>query len=361
MNVSKKEGRILNDAIARWTETHVISGEEALKLRSSFLVTPFDWKRVAKYSFWIAISCIVIAIASALADEWLMQLLEELFNAPDSVKCIGLGSLSAILYALGLKRKSARPEKIYSNEAIFFLGIATTAASIGFFGKVMDTGSGHFSILLLLASVIYGLLGLWFPSKLVWLFSLLSLGSWFGAETGYVSGWGAYYLGMNYPMRFVLFGLVLVFCGSYVFSHWKSKVEFLRPTRAVGLLYLFIALWIMSIFGNYGDSDSWGSTKQIELFHWSVLFAAASIGAIYHGLKYDDGMTRGFGLTFLFINLYTRFFEYFWEGTHKAVFFAILALSFWFLGSKAEKIWQLGAVRKLSEPKHPDAVTESNQ
>ena len=61
-------------------------------------------------------------------------------------------------------------------------------------------------------------------------------------------------------------------------------------------------------------------SKADELFHWSILFAVASIASIYHGIKYDDGMTRGFGITFIFISLYTRFFEYF-GGTHKAIFF----------------------------------------
>ena len=111
---------------------------------------------------------------------------------------------------------------------------------------------------------------------------------------------------------------------------------------------MFIALWIMSIFGNYGDAESWQRAKQIELFHWSILFAAASIASVYHGIKYDDGMTRGFGITFIFINLYTRFFEYFWEGTHKAIFFSILAISFWYLGSRAEKIWHLDSIRHLT-------------
>jgi hypothetical protein len=59
-------------------------------------------------------------------------------------------------------------------------------------------------------------------------------------------------------------------------------------------------------------------------------------------------MTRGFGITFIFINLYTRFFEYFWEGTHKAIFFAILAISFWYLGSRAEKIWHLDSIYHLT-------------
>tara|TARA_B110000008_G_scaffold275438_1_gene312901 strand:- start:2258 stop:3325 length:1068 start_codon:yes stop_codon:yes gene_type:complete len=348
MQVSKKEGKVLDEAIGIWLETEVISESESQNLKASYEVTSFDWKRVAKYSFWLAISCIVISISSVLADKWLIELFKNLFNAPDSIKCVGFAILSSGLYFLGIKKKNKHPNKIYSNEAIFFLGVASTAISIAFLGKAIDTGSGHFSLLLLLASIVYGILGLWFPSKLVWLFSLLSLGSWFGAETGYASGWGAYYLGMNYPLRFVLFGLTLLTLGSYVFHKWQTRCDFLGPTKAVGLLYLFIALWIMSIFGNYGDPEIWQRAKQIELFHWSILFALASIGAIYHGVKYDDGMTRGFGLTFIFINLYTRFFEYFWEDTHKAIFFALLALSFWYLGTKAEKIWQLCLVKNLT-------------
>lgn len=349
MRVSKKEGRVIDKVINNWLKTNVISETESQKLKGSYEVTSFDWKRVAKYSFWLAISCIVISISTALADKWLIELFKKLFSAPDSVKCIIFAILSGGLYFFGIRRKARYPDKVYSNEAIFFLGIAATAVSIVFLGQVLDTYSEHFSILLLLAALIYGLLGLWFPSKLLWLFSLLSLGSWFGAETGYISGWGAYFLGMNYPLRFVLFGLVLTFGGSYIFNQWQARREFLRPTRSVGLFYLFVALWLMSIFGNYGDPESWERVKQIELFHWSLLFTAAAIGAIFHGVKYDDDMTRGFGLTFIFINLYTRFFEYFWEGTHKAIFFALLALSFWYLGTRAEKIWQLGRVKGLTK------------
>jgi len=69
------------------------------------------------------------------------------------------------------------------------------------------------------------------------------------------------------------------------------------------LLYVFIGLWIMSIFVNYDEVSQWQRVKQIEPFHWSLLFAAASIAAIYYGLKHDDGVMRGFGLTVLFINL----------------------------------------------------------
>jgi hypothetical protein len=142
-----------------------------------------------------------------------------------------------------------------------------------------------------------------------------------------------------------LFGIILL-GSSFLLRTNPRFTQFFKSTNALGLLYLFIALWILSIFGNYGDMDSWYKAKQIELFHWSLLFGVAAIACIVYGLKFDDAAARGFGITFLFINLYTRFFEYFWNSMHKTIFFAILAISFWIVGSKAEKIWSLSILKK---------------
>lgn len=341
MQVSQKERRLLDKALACWQAEGMLTAEQSRQLAHACDVIGFDWNRLAKYCFWLAVSCFVIAISAVLADKWLIALFKRLFDAPDAVKCLLLATVSGIFYGAGLLSRQHRPEKTYGNESLLFLGVISTAIAIVYLGKTLDTGSGHFSILILLAAIIYALLGLWFPSRQVWLFGLISMGGWFGAETGYASGWGAYYLGMNYPLRFVLFGLVLVFAGNAVFTRWQQRRDFLHVTRVMGLLYLFIALWILSIFGNYGDMERWYHARQIELFHWSLLFGIAAIAAIFYGIKHDDSTTRGFGITFVFINLYTRFFEYFWESTHKAVFFSLLALSFWYLGTRAERIWTL--------------------
>ena len=162
-------------------------------------------------------------------------------------------------------------------------------------------------------------------------------------ETGRVSSVEEYWLGMNFPLRFVLFWAVITLCGSYLFSRWKSRSEFLRPTMEVGLLFFFLALYVTSLCGNYPSYEC-GELAPIQVSHWWAILALASVAAIFHGVKYNDDMTKVFGLAFIFINLYTRFFECFWEPLHKAIFFAILAASFWYIGSKAEKIWRLSMV-----------------
>ncbi len=341
MKLPRKQAAILRDALQQWRQAGILPDAEAVMLADTIEVQTFDWRRLAKYSFWVSLVCIVTAVSSVLADRFLMELFRQLFAAPYLVKCAAMAVLAAGLYRWGLTRRAQYPDRAYSNEAIMFLGILATASAIYQLGKAFDTGSGHFSLLILLSFIVYGVLGLAMQSNLIWVFALASLGGWMGTETGYVSGWGAYYLGMNYPLRFVLFGGLLTACALAIESHEPMK-RFFRSTLSMGLLYLFIALWIMSIFGNYGDMHAWERVKQIELFHWSILFALTACGAIYHGLKYDNGITKGFGLTFLFINLYTRFFELFWNSLHKAIFFAVLGISFWYLGGKAEAIWNVG-------------------
>lgn len=341
MKLPRKQAAVIRDAIERWKQDGIIPDAQAATLAATIEVQYFDWRKLAKYSFWIALFSIVSSVSAALSDRVIMDLLEALFMAPAAIKCAALSLVAGGLFHRGLAGRAEAPGKVYRNEAMFFLGVLVTAGAITQLGVMFDTGSGHFSILLLLSFLVYAVLGLRLGSNLIWVFALASLGGWMGTETGYMSGWGAYYLGMNYPLRFVLFGGLLTACALSLETHPLGQ-RFFRSTLVMGLLYLFIALWIMSIFGNYGDFPSWGRVKQIELFHWSILFAAVAGWAIYYGLRHDNDITKGFGLTFLGLNLYTRFFELFWNNLHKAVFFALLAASFWYIGGKAETIWNLG-------------------
>jgi hypothetical protein len=350
MNLNKKQGLFLKHTIEYWQQQGTITPDIANDLNKSFSIRSFDWERLAKYSFWISMICTVIAIAAITADQFLIELFKKIFIYSKILPCLIFTSIAASFYLFAYHRRKTKPLHQFSNEAIIFAGVLSTAASVAYFGQVLDTGSGHFSLLFLLSTVIYALLAFWFPSKLIWVFALLSLGSWFGTETGYMSGWGAYYLGMNYPLRFVLFGGVLIGL-SLLFKRHIRFSNFSHSTYVIGLLYLFIALWILSIFGNYGDLSSWYYVKQYELLHWGILFAFIAIIAIVYGLKHDDATSRGFGITFLFLNLYTKYFEFFWNGTHKAIFFILLAVSFWWIGRHAEKLWNLEFLSNQSQMK----------
>lgn len=284
---------------------------------------------------------LLIAITSLFTDTELLEKLSALFRFDASVRMVNAAILATLSYIWAFRRRIRYPDKRYSNEAILFIGVLLTACSLWQLGVWLDNGSGRVSTLLIMGAVLYGVIGWFSRSGLVWWFALLSLGSAFGAETGYMSGWGAYWLGMSYPIRFIAFGLVLI-AAAFMLKPALVKRGLERVSLVMGLLYLFIALWILSIFGNYSDLDRWNNVRQIELLHWSLLFGIAAVTAIWLGLKQDDGVLRGFGLTFLGINLYTRFFELFWDSMPKVIFFVVLGISLWALGHYAEKIWQLG-------------------
>jgi len=354
MNVREREAVQILAALSEWERTGALDPERAAALRGSLTVIPFDWRRLAKYSILVSLCCLIAAVSAALSDAYLRRVFEFLFNAPHWAKCVLLAMLAALIYAVGIRLRRRNPKLVFSSEAILFLGVLATAAAVFQFGAATLSQSEHFSLLILLACLIYGVLGVVFGSNLIWLFALLSFGSWLGAETGYVSGWGAYFLGMNYPARFSVFGLFLTIAAAFL----KTKplfVPFDVVTRTMGLLYLFVSLWILSIFGNVGDEDAWARATHLQLLPWCGLFALVALGAIGHGLRNDDPLSRGFGLTFLFINLYTRFFEYFWDSMSKAIFFAVLAFSFWILGRKAEDVWNLGRTEEARRPCPTDA------
>ena len=344
MRVNRNQANALRGAVEQWNRQGLLDEQTTLALQQDIEVVPFDWKRLAKYSFWVALACVAGSIFSALADKALLNFIENLFQAPYIVKSLSFAILAGLIYRFGLKRWAAYPQKIFSSEAILFLGVGATAGAIYHLGKAFDSGSGHYSLLFLLSFLVYGILGYGFKSNLIWLFSLIAFGIWIGTETAYVVGGNNDFIGMNYPMRFVIFGAMLT---AFTYSQ-KEKIwfaPFFRLTFAVGLLYLFVALYLVSIVGNYTDMSAWRQTRQIELFYWAILLAIVSAAAIYHGLKFDFGMTKGFGITFLLMDIYTRFCEYLWGTVHVAIFFALLAVSFWFLGNYAEKIWHLGETK----------------
>jgi hypothetical protein len=340
LNLDKQESEFLNRVIAHWEKEQLLSAEQAQALRTSTEVKGFDWMRLAKYSFWIALVCGVIAVGSLIISDKVIEYIKSLYDTPDIIISIASGGIAVASFIIGRRREKLFPERVFSNEATIFTGILFTACCIAYLGKTFDNGSGHYSLLFLLSVFVYGFLGWKLNSRLIWLFALVSLGSWFGTETGYQTRWGYYFLGMSYPLRFVLFGVVLL-AGCYVLKGKKWMDRFWELTYVVGLLYLFISLWLLSIFGNFGQLEQWMQVKQISLFYWGIISMAVAGGFTLFGLKTKDAIAREFGITFLLIFIYTKYFEYLWSHIPYTLFFALLAASFWLIGRKAEKIWNL--------------------
>jgi uncharacterized membrane protein len=357
MKLGKRQGLFLQKVIDRWVAEGVVNDSEAERLRNSFSVQAFSWKKLAKYSFWIALVCALISVSAIVADNYIIEWIEHLFLYSNLTLCVALGIISTCFYLLGLRGRRKRPEMEFANEALIFAGVLFTAGSVAYLGRLLDNGSGRYSLLFLLAALIYGALGFWFPSPMVWIFALITSGAWYCTEIGYQSRWHGHYLGMNYPLTFAFFGLGLV-AVAFIFKFWPRFLLFYKPTLQIGLLCLFVALWVLSVFGDYYNLDEWYQVKQSSLVGWSLLLAGFSLTFVIIGIRTDNPVLRGFGIIFFFINLYTLYFEYLWNNMHKALFFFIMALSFWLLGSLAERIWYIGSPHRNGGPSISEEILE---
>lgn len=345
MKIDSEKSEFLDEMLEHWQEEQLLTEADVQRLRASYETKSFDWRRLAQYSFWIAMACGVISLGALLIDNTILKYLERLYDTSDGIISFLSIAGASYLFYLSFKRKKTKSHQVFSNEALIFTAVMLTANAIAYLGKAIGTGSAHFSLLLLFAVLIYAVLAYFFKSRLIWVFALISLGAWFGTETGYLSRWNWYLAGMNYPLRFVCFGAALTgLC--FLMKGRKKTDHFFPATYISGMVYLFVSLWFLSVFGNYETLEAWYGVKQISLFYWALISAAACIISIFAGLKYRDDIAREFGITFLFINLYTRYFEYFWDNWHKALFFCVLAASFWIIGRRAEKIWNVEFLKK---------------
>lgn len=350
LNIDKHEQETIENALKHWQDSHLIDEDTAKRLRDSYEVRGFDWRRLAQYSFWIALSCIVLAFISLFIDKEVLHLIGQLYETPNTVIFAICAVLSFCFYYAGYRNKEKHPEKIFSNESLMLLGVFATATAVGYLGKIIQKDNGAYSLLFLTSVVIYSVLAVKLSSKTIWAFMLIALGIWFATETAYHSHWGFKFWGMNYPLRFSLFGAALTAFTRFFHHRWRVISPFQQLSYIMGVLYLFISLWLLSIFGNYSDLDKWADTKQYHILYWGILSTAIAILFAWYGLKKNDTIAREFGITFLFINLYTRFFEYLWGNMNRAIFFALLALSFWLIGRKAEQIWSGRFFQKKDTP-----------
>lgn len=341
IKVNKRQGQLLNDTIAQWQQQQLIDNQQAQQLRQSYQIISFDWKLLAVYSFWIAIACFILSVILLVADDYLIALISRLINTPASVLTITSTIIAGLLFVLGVKRQQHYPEKTVSNEAMFFFGVLITAIASGFLSHTTLALHWRESVFILIPTAIYLVIGIQLRSVLVWLFALLGVGLWVLTETSYLAQDHYLFWGMNIPLRFAIVGALII--GLSASLKYNSRLLFLHEaTLFIGLMYFFNALWMLTIFGNYDSLSAWSHIKQIELWGWSVAMMLVTLSAIFYGIKNNNPLIRAFGIIFLLLCLYSRYFEFFWGTLHKALFFAILALSFWGIGSRAEKIWQLG-------------------
>ncbi len=337
MKLDKKEAATLNNAIQHWVTTQTISPELASKLRNSYEIKNSNVDTITWYAFISAVSCGLLAFGALVIDEKWIELLRKQWEFSEASVGIVFTLIAGVFIYLARKRYLKNPHSHISNESYTITIALSMAVAIAYwsrsFGLLEDS---HYGPSLLIATLSYALVATFLPSSLLWTVALFALVSWWVAQTYQWSGGHFRFAGMNYPLSLTLVGL-FIWGSSWVIEKIKPLYSFERVTYVFGLILFLLAAWQLSIFGNYDDFERWSNIKQQTLWYWAVGFTIVIVGLTVYAFKIKNELLRDICLVFFLLNIYTRYFEYFWDRTHKGIFFSILALSFWWVGKKAEQ------------------------
>ena len=301
------KGRMAQEIVS-WADAGIISAEQAGLLHQRYDPKPIGGALVLKWLGLFAIFMLGLSFLSLIGT--LMASASPLFAA------LCLLVVAAGVFYSGARMASDRSQKHpFTAQTLLTIGLAGFYASLVSLYLVTDGNriadvNGWF---LLLTSVVGVLAAYHFYLRWPLLMGLLMFFHGIGSMSRY-AGHGSYYLSIQDPRAMAVVALIAV-----VWGLWHEQaLETKRLRRATGfgglylifgLLYLNLSLWILSL-----DNDSW---------IWVVVFSITCVLQIVAGARLKDSRLSGFGVVFLSIDLYTRFYEFYWDSLSKALFFTL--------------------------------------
>ena len=327
MEVDKTEIKILERALDEWTQKGLLTNDKATELKETIVPRQTDRQQVAQYFFFIALFCILLAFGAIFINEKILEKIKAYFSWSNLVISLITAALSAIwFWYIGKKRNKLNPA---AYETYMVLGGLSILTSLLYICKEINADTSYTAFLALSFIALIPLSTL-LRSQALWIGAILAAICWFGIFS-IVQSKDNLFLSMNYPLRYtVLGGIILI--AALLQGHIKALAFTKGVTYVTGLILLFTGLWAVSIFGNYNTLAEWEKIRQIHVLAYSIVFGLAAVASFYLGIRYKDSIARDFGMLFLLINLYTRYFEFFWDAMNKGIFFLILAITFGFVG-----------------------------
>lgn len=297
-----RRNRQIRDALDQWLREGLLDPATHCRIAELYPLSPWDWRSLGRWFLTFG--------AISLAAGVLLFLREHLtFSLPKLA--LSLAVLTLLLFAGG-RWLPGKGLKMLGSTAELLGGLALIGVSV-VLGMVYSDGSGNWPALLLIDLLV--LLVLSYALGNVWLLTLCSVlfFVWLGGRTGYDSGWGAYWFGMNYPLRFLGAAVLLVAAGAL---HLRCEAGllarysgFAKVWISCGLFVAQMSLWLLSLFGSYDLIDGpWRLAADAELLAFNLLWALVSLGLLALGVRLRFGMLVGYGVTFFIIQLYTLFF-----------------------------------------------------
>lgn len=368
--------RILREGLADWRARGLISAEQHDRLLASVVAPRAPAHTVAHerklgrgVTILINLGAIVLAAGLLIffASNWIE------FGRP--AKVASLFGLTLFFHVAGFElTREGRWSFPKLGVALVFLGCAMFGVDIVLLALIYGLTAEH-AWSLLMDWAVWLALAYLMRSRLILFLALVGIVGWFGAEVGY--SWGAYWLYLGRPFHFVALGACLLAVAGV--HAWCGRRAFAAAWALTGLLLVYLSTLILSIFDLqrsfrvdtasaplavwlmlYGPYAVAAIALAIIHFGWRrtaltdppvlvvlflmVLMIVGSVVAttpdpraawfillltlltsagVYLGVAWESPVFLNTSLVFAAINVYTRFYEYFWDAMPKSLFFIV--------------------------------------
>jgi hypothetical protein len=230
-----------------------------------------------------------------------------------------VAAVSAVAWHFG-KRFVTDPEQRYPTSGAVLLtagliGVFGTLASAFFAAGGEDFGAVYPTFMLVTAAAALATAyryALRWPLVVGLLVLFHALGNWHE-----YAGHGAYFLGISDERITAVAGALALAFGLWHEANLERDesrfIGFGHVFIVFGLIYVNLSVWFLSLFP--------GGLSYV------LVFTVVSLAQLVLGASWRDPRFTGFGIVFLGIDLYTRFFEHFWDDLSKGVFFFLAGIA----------------------------------
>ena len=309
----------LRDDIQLWQADGLISEPTAALLRLRYEHRALGVAGVIKY---------LGLVGGLLAFFGLLGLIGAMADSEIFAALLVLATGAGLFY-LGL-RLSLDPRNHYavSSKAVLALGSVALASGPGITAHAAHVSEGHivFVVGLLWLPLVF-VLAYRCKNAFLLILGVLALFHWVGSWNSML-GRSTYAFEIQDPRVMAAVALAAFAVGIHHERRLQERtLRFFRVYEALGLLYLDMSLLILSLEGWHGRGLS-----------YALLLTLAALAQIVAGARLKNGLVIGFGVTFLSIDLYTRYYEQFWDRLDRGLFFLIGGALLFGAGAACERL-----------------------
>ena len=234
-----------------------------------------------------------------------------------------------------LKRKEIYLPK--TSSAITALSSIFLSADIFTISYIITNNKDNFILLSLISIILFFIIAYIKRNYVVLSIAIISIITWYGIEGFDISGVD---LRLNNYIRFIISSIFIFLVGITDINKklGNKYFKFSVIYYTIGLLYLNIILAFMSVFGNYDYAIILKEYGNPYILIYSSLFLLSNIITLIMGYKLKISSIVKYSIFFIILNLYIRYFEYFYFRMNTWIFFIILGSSTIIIGIIIERI-----------------------